>query len=392
MTDRKLFYEDPALDHLETRVIESGEGNGRPWVRLEETIFYPEGGGQPADRGTIAGVAVVDVQSRGVEVLHFLGEPVPVGPVTAVLDAARRFELRQQHTAQHLLTAVLAERHGQPTTSFHLGESYASIDVEGSVPSSETLCHFEEEVNALIREDLPVRTSWVAPEAIASLPVRTRGLPEGHTGPVRLVEIEGIDLNTCGGTHVSHLAEIQMIHLTDAEPARGGARVRFLAGQRALRELLRLRSLERDLKARIGTSSLELVRVLDGWQSERKELERKVRDLEKAKAGALAADIAAMVGPRLARFLPDAGPDLVRAVAAAVVERRPDATVVIVGEIEPGGEACFVVQAGTEGPSDVVALGDGLKETLGSRGGGKGRIYQGRGGKWPGEQVFERLS
>lgn len=390
MADRKLFYEDPALDRVETRVIEAGETEGRPFVRLEETVFYPEGGGQPPDRGTIAGTRVVDVQSRGEQVLHFLERPVVPGPVTARIDPAWRFDLRQQHTAQHLLTAVLADRHGRPTTSFHLGESYTAIEIEGQIPTLETLRELEQEVNERIRGDLPVRTRWVEPADLAALEVRTRGLPEGHSGLVRLVEIEGVDLNTCGGTHVLRLAEIQILHLLGAEPARGGARIRFLAGGRVLRNLHRLETMEEEVKARIGTGSEELARVLDGWQGDRKRLERKVRELESGLAGRLAAEIALEPGTRLVRMLAGAQPEFLRAVAAAIVGRRPEAEVVLVGEMEETREACFLVQSGPRGPEDVTLLGERLRDLLGAKGGGRGRLYQGRGGRWKGEDFLER--
>src|SRR5512134_236929 len=137
MADRKLFYDEPEIDRIDTRGVATGELDGRPFVRLDETIFFPEGGGQPADRGTIGGVAVVDVRARGEEVLHLLEAPVAAGPVACVLDAARRFDHRQQHTAQHLVTAVLQDRHGLPTTSFHLGEAYTAIEVAGAEPGPE---------------------------------------------------------------------------------------------------------------------------------------------------------------------------------------------------------------------------------------------------------------
>ncbi len=390
MPDRKLFYEDPALDRVDTRAIECGELDGRPWVRLEETVFYPEGGGQPADRGTIGGVPVVDVRARGAAVLHLLERPVAPGPVTAVLDAARRFDFRQQHTAQHALTAILADRHRRATTSFHLGETYSAIEITGNEPSLEALRSWEGELNAEVRRDPAVRTRWVDPAELERLAVRTRGLPDGHSGDVRLVEIEGLDLNTCGGTHVGRLGEVQLVHLLGAETARGGARLRYVAGGRVLRRLHEAAALDEALKARIGTAPGEFPRVLDGWQAERKRLEKSVRTLEEALAARVGAEIAAEPGPHLSRFLDGAGPEMLRAVATAVLERRPDALVALVGRAGDPPDACFLVQSGPQGPADVSAQGQRLRERLGAKGGGRGRLFQGRGGTWnEGDAILE---
>ncbi|HEX6852594.1 MAG TPA: alanyl-tRNA editing protein [Candidatus Polarisedimenticolaceae bacterium] len=389
MTDRKIFLEDPGRSEATTTIVERGTEDGRFWVRLAETIFYPEGGGQPADRGTIGGVAVVDVQARGPRVLHFLERSLDAGEVVrCLLDAERRLDHRQQHTAQHLLTAILQDRHGLPTTSFHLGERYTAIEVEGAPPSPERLRAFEDEVEAEIRRDLPVETRWVAPPELAALPVRTRGLPDGHAGPVRLVEIPGIDLNTCGGTHVLRLGEIRLVHLLDATPARGGSRIRFLAGGRVTRALRDARAVEESLKARIGTAPEAFAEVLDRWQGERKRLEKRVRLLEGELAALQAESLASRSGSWLVRAIEDAGPDRLRTLAKATLALRPDAVVVLAGRDEASGEAAFLVQSGPTGPEDVAAPGERVRALMGAKGGGRGRVVQGRGGSFPTEAAL----
>lgn len=392
MPDVKRFYDDPARDRLTTRIVDSGTLEGRPWVRLDETIFYPEGGGQPADLGRIGDARVVDVIARGDEVLHVLDRELPQGPVALALDAARRFDHCQQHTAQHLLTAVLLDRHGMPTTSFHLGADYTAIEVKGPVPSRDALRLYEREVNAHLREDRAVSARWVAPEDLPALGVRTRGLPEGHRGPVRLVAIEGLDLNTCGGTHVGRLGEIQAIEIIDAEAARGGARIRFLAGNRVFTDLDRRREVEEALKARIGTAPREFAAVIDGWEAERRALERRVRALEGEVAASAAAALASSPEGVLCAVRPGAGPEALRALASAIVALRPDAVAVLAGDGgEPPGVG-FLVQAGPEGPADVAALGGRIRDLIGAKGGGKGRTFQGKGGTLPSLGDLERAA
>ncbi len=380
MPDRKLFYEDPDLFRARVEVVETGTLDGRPWARLDATPFYPEGGGQPADRGTLSGVAVTDVRTVEGRILHFLESPIGPGEADAVLDEARRRDHRQQHTAQHLLTAILLSRHGRPTTAFHLGEAYTAVEIPGPPPSREELDRWEDEVNQEIRRARPVRTRWVDAEDLERLGVRSRGLPEGHHGAVRLVEIEGIDLNTCGGTHAAHLGELQMVRLIDADPARGGTRVRFIAGGRVLAAIRREAALARELNARIGTSSAEFPAVLDGWIAERRRLERRVKDLESALASRLADEWLRDGASRVARVVPGAGPEFLKALAGAILEQRPDAVVALAGG---EAEACYLVQSGPAGPEDVGEVGERVRERLGAKGGGRGRVRQGRGGTLP---------
>ena len=377
MPDTRRFYDAPKLDRLTTRVVQAGEHDGRAFVRLEETLFYPEGGGQPSDRGRIGDAEVTDVVSRGAEVWHFVDRDAPSGSIEIAIDAVRRFDHCQQHTAQHLLSAVLLDRHALPTTAFHLGAEYTAIEVAGAVPSREALRRFESEINVHVREARRVTTRWVDPEDLGSLPVRSRGLPEGHTGPVRLVEIEGLDLNTCGGTHVDHLGELQAIELLDADAARGGARIRFLAGNRVFADLDRRRGLEEALKARIGTAPHEFASVIDGWESERKRLDRRVRALEEEVALSHAKELASEPGPYLCAVRPAATAEVLRSLAAALHARRPDAVAVL------AGDGCFLVQSGPEGPPDVAAIGERVRALMGAKGGGRGRTFQGKGGAVP---------
>ena len=142
MSEIPAYERDPLLRRLETEVVSVGDEQGRPFVVLADTIFYPEGGGQPADCGTVGGTAVLDARKVGGDIRHFLAGPAPSGRVTASLDWARRFDHMQQHTGQHLLTAVAEQRFGWCTTAFHLGERLSDIELDA--PSARP-----EEVTAL---------------------------------------------------------------------------------------------------------------------------------------------------------------------------------------------------------------------------------------------------
>ncbi len=385
MVDQRLYLEDPARESAETEIVSSGTSEGTPYVVLRETVFYPEGGGQPADRGAINGVGVIDVQTVGDDIRHFLASPLEPGPALATIDGARRFDFRQQHSGQHLLTAVLSNRHGLATTSFHLGESYVAIEVAGPAPDPAMLAGFEAEVNREIRADRPVRTRWVKPSELDALGVRSRGLPADQRGDVRLVEIEGIDLNTCGGTHVSHLAELQAIHLIDAHPARGGTRIRFVAGQRIFRMLHADHERNARLKRMLGAGPGDFSGIIEGWVEDRKATAKRIKSLEGELAIHLGRELAAaggaeIQGPEIQGHVGSGGPAFLKAVASEVLLLRPDAVAVLTAEDPATSSICFLVQAGPDGPSDVSRIGARLRDRLEARGGGRGRVFQGTGG------------
>jgi len=232
MTTQPAYETDPYLQVTDTEICQVADDSGRPYAVLADTILYPEGGGQPADRGMINGVAVLDVQKVAGEVRHYLKVPLQPGPAKVQLDWVRRFDHMQQHTGQHLLSALAQDRFGWATTAFHLGE--AQCDVELAVPglSARQLGELEEAVAAEIRSARLVSTRCVTAEEYSTLKVRSRGLPEGHQGEIRLVEIAGVDLNTCGGTHLHSTTELEAIKLLGTESLRGGTRLFFVAGGR----------------------------------------------------------------------------------------------------------------------------------------------------------------
>lgn len=370
------YERDPRLRRLETEVVATGEDEGRPFVVLADTLLYPEGGGQPSDRGTVEGVPVVDVRKVGGTVWHILDGPPPAGHVTLELDWERRFDHMQQHTGQHLLTAVADQRFGWHTTAFHLGDRISDIELDVNDLDPEALAELEEAVAAEIRAARPVTTRRVSAEDFARLPVRTRGLPEGHTGSIRLVAIEGVDLNTCGGTHCASTAELEALKLLGTEPMRGGTRLFYAAGAR----LRRLHEAHHQRNARLrgllGASDDELVVRLSQKLDQLKEAERAVRDMEEDLAAASASVLAAHPDRVASGHWPRRGLPFLQAVARQVVHLAPDRVVLLTcGEEEDGA---FLVSAGDACPLDVRSAGAAVAGILGGRGGGSGRVFQGK--------------
>jgi Ser-tRNA(Ala) deacylase AlaX len=345
-------------------------------VVLADTVLYPEGGGQPSDAGTVAGVPVRDVRREpDGRVVHVLPEPLaPGAEVEVVVDWARRFDHMQQHTAQHLLTALAQDRFGWPTTAFHLGPERCDIDLDVAALADADLAALEEAANAEVRAARRVSHSWVTVPELARKRVRSRGLPEGFGGPVRLVSIAGLDLNTCGGTHVASTAEIQVIALLGTERVHRQTRLHWLAGDRVRRALAaagaRERALAKTLSVAPEAQPAAVERLLDEQRAARAERRRLLGELATLAGRALVAE----PGPVATWHAPDADLALLNAVAGAAQAGRPDSLFLLTGG-DAGGEGVFLL-AGP--PERVAALGPAVAEGFGGRGGGAKGRYQGR--------------
>ncbi|MCI0595911.1 MAG: alanine--tRNA ligase-related protein [candidate division Zixibacteria bacterium] len=229
-----LYYEDKWLFEFSARVAAVGEFKGKPAVELDQTAFYPEGGGQPPDKGILAGVAVLDCQKTDGKIWHILEKPLAVevgASVSGKLDVQRRFHNMQKHTGQHLLSAVFLKE-GWPTVSVHFGEEESTLDLSGQELGVEVLKRVEEKANRLVFQNIPVKIFWATEEELPALGLRKT--PEVF-GQYRIVEIEGVDRSACGGTHLDATGQIGLIKILSTEKVRDSARVYFACGWGAWR-------------------------------------------------------------------------------------------------------------------------------------------------------------
>ncbi|HEY3350549.1 MAG TPA: alanyl-tRNA editing protein [Thermoanaerobaculia bacterium] len=371
----EAYEREPYRTSLATAVIDAGVEAGRPFAVLEDTILYPEGGGQPPDRGTLNGVAVLDVQKKDGAIRHVLAAPVAPGPADLRLDWERRFDHMQQHTGQHLLSAVAQDRFRWETTAFHLGPEVSDVELAVASLSAANLAQLEEAVAAEIRAARPVVPRRVSLEEFRALPVRSRGLPEGFSGDVRLVEIAGVDLNTCGGTHLANTAEIEVVALLGTEALRGGTRLFFGAGGRARRRLKRHEDRNAALRVALGAPDDGLVDAAKAKLEQLSEAQKALRRAEDSLAEAAAEALLAANG-RVARAHFE-GRDMafVQSVARRFAEKAGARAALVTATA--GGQHVFALGAG-EGVGDVQALGREVAALLGGKGGGSGRVFQGR--------------
>jgi len=227
MTER-LYYHDCYLRAFKAKVVDSSDGGHR--VYLDRTAFYPTSGGQPFDLGTLAGVAVREVIDEEDRIGHLLEAPLGATEVTGAIDWDRRYDHMQQHTGQHLLSAVLEELFVIRTVSFHLGSEVSTIDVEAPALTAAQLERAEDRCAEIIAEARPVQITFE--DASSDLELRKAST---RTGTLRIVRIDNLDRSACGGTHVRTGAEIGMVLTGKLEKIRGITRVEFVCGKRALR-------------------------------------------------------------------------------------------------------------------------------------------------------------
>jgi alanyl-tRNA synthetase len=228
MTTR-LYYTDSYLTTFEARVVERSDDGRR--VFLDRTAFYPTSGGQPNDAGTIAGISVADVIDEDERIAHVLVEPLPIATaaVAGVVDWRRRFDFMQQHSGQHLLSAVLAELPGHNTVSVHFGAQSSSLDLDVETITHDKVVAVERRANEVVVENRPVTVSFE--DAVAAGGLRKASAREGA---LRIVTIDSLDRSACGGTHVRTTGEIGPILIRKVERMKKQVRLEFLCGFRAI--------------------------------------------------------------------------------------------------------------------------------------------------------------
>ena len=205
METEKLFYQDAYLCETTAKVLECRQGKHGYEIVLDKTCFYPEGGGQPGDRGTINGIPVTDTHEKDGLVLHYTKEPIEVGTeVTAVIDWNRRFDLTQQHSGEHMVSGVIHRIYGYDNVGFHMGADMVTIDFSGEL-TEQQLREVEQEVNERIWLDSPVKCWYPTSEELKEIPYRSK---KELAGRVRIVEFPDADICACCGTHVAHTGEI----------------------------------------------------------------------------------------------------------------------------------------------------------------------------------------
>ena len=360
---RKLFYEDCNMTTFLATVTGCTPCEKGYLVTLDATAFYPEGGGQACDVGTLGGVNVLDVQEKEENILHLCDGALEVGQmVEGKIDWLRRFDFMQQHTGEHIISGLIHEKFGYHNTGFHMGNDVMEVDFDGPI-SAEDLAEIEYKANQAIWQDLSIKC-WVPdPEELKTVFYRTkRELP----WPVRIVQIPGYDSCACCGIHVATTGQVGLIKILSCVGLRGGVRLGMVCGQRAYRHMVKIfeenRLVSQTFSAHMEATGEAAIRVNEALNAEK----ARITQLQNRIFEGIAREYA---GKRnVLHFEPDLEPVQVRILADKIADHCGGACAVFGGS----GSYCMATREG-----DLRQLNKQMNATLDGRGGGKPNFQQG---------------
>ena len=367
MTTEKLYEQDPYLRAFTARVLDCSPAGDRWAVVLDRTAFYPEGGGQPWDTGTLGDAKVLEVHSREGEIVHTCDRPLEAGSaVTGEIDWDRRFDLMQQHSGEHIVSGLAHTLWGCENVGFHMGAEVVTIDL--SLPlDQEQLARLEAEANRYIYLDVPVEITYPSPEELEHIQYRSK---KELTGQVRIVAFPGADCCACCGTHVRSAGQVGLVKLLSAQKFREGVRIELVCGGRALRYLSRALEQNAQVSHLLSAKVFETGAAVERLLAENETLKSRLASLEESRFAALAREYAGAGDVLL--FEDGLSSDSLRRLCDAVLHAC-------------GGRcACF---SGNDGSGYKYAVGQAggnlrnfvkeLNQALSGRGGGKPDFVQG---------------
>ncbi|MCD8147310.1 MAG: alanyl-tRNA editing protein [Clostridiales bacterium] len=364
----RIYDTDAYCKAFSATVLDCQPEKKNTWaVRLDQTAFYPEGGGQPGDQGVLGEAAVLDTRERHGDVVHIVDRPLPVGEtVTGELNWRRRFDLMQNHSGEHIVSGVIHRKYGYNNVGFHMGHDTVTVDLDGEFPAQE-LAQFELEANQAVWADLPVDITVYDHEAAKGVEYRSKkDLP----GDVRVVTFPGADSCACCGTHVAHSGEIGLIKLISVQKFKGGVRLEMLCGRRALEYINGIGEQNHAISVELSAKPMKTAAAVHKLKEEHGQAVYRLNQME-AEDFARRARILAGAGD-VTLFEPPMGADSVRKLAVAVMERCGGRAAVFSGADGQGYKYAIGLEDG-----DLRALTKELNRTLNGRGGGKPFFVQG---------------
>ena len=381
LTAQRLYYEDSYLTKFQAVVMEQSARAGHWHVRLDRTAFYPTSGGQPHDTGTLGGARVLDVYVQDGDVWHVLASELKAGAnVTGKIDWLRRFDHMQQHCGQHVLSACFEQLLDADTVGFHLGEETSTVDVAIATLDESAAEVIERRANEVIWENRVVRARFVDPDELATIPLRH---PPKVERDIRIVTLDEFDDNACGGTHPARTGELGQLKIQRWERLRGGVRIQFVCGLRALTAHSRLTGVTTRLAERLLTSGADLEEAVDRLRANATVAHRLEGELRQRIAELLGAHYAgtAELGERGVRYV-CAQTDIVdpgdlKSIANAVAARlgEPPYAIALVGTVN-GRVHVYATCAGDTSVDAATVVKDALA-VEGGKGGGTVTAAQG---------------
>jgi len=376
MSTMRAYYDDPYGREWTARILRRVPGHGRVGLALDRTYFYPGGGGQPPDAGTIGGQPLLEITEAD-DLVHWVAEDPDADTVSCVLDWQRRLDHMQQHTGQHILSAAFERALDADTVSFHLGEDTVSIDIARIGLTDEDLRRVEQIANDVVMRDIPVGVHYFEPGQPIPLPLRK---PPAVEGTVRIVAVEGVDYSPCGGTHCARTGEVGPIKIVRAERRGQETRIYFRCGGRALADYRRKHAIVSSLAAHFTVADAELpdavMRLEDEARSLRKALEHAQARLFELEAAHLLESAERIGEVRVvARVFDDRNGEAVKRLALHLAAQGQ-----CVALLAARGDRVQVAFARSDDVGyDMATLLRQVAPMFGGRGGGQPQIAQGGG-------------
>lgn len=379
----RLYYNDSHLTEFEARVIElTGRVSGWTGVKLDRTAFYPTGGGQPSDTGTLNDARVVECIDEGDEgVIHLVhGAHLEIGQtVKGVVDWERRFDHLQQHTGQHILSQAFVKLFNADTQGFRMMQNISEIDVALDEPSDSKIERASELANKIIWGNHTIHICNITDDEAASLPLRKESSRQGE---LRLIEIEGFDLTPCGGTHAKQTGEVGIIVVRSWSRAKGMTRIEFAAGKRALHDYNKANQIAHEVALQFSVGLDETVSSVSRLFEENKQLQRRLRSLEEIASKVEAEELKAQAkthanGTQIfSRIFEDKDAESLKRIAQALIA-APKTVVILGSKDKETARLVFARSADADGDMNLL-----MKEAcnaLDGRGGGRDDLAQGGG-------------
>ena len=367
METEKLYYADPFLKEFTATVLDCQAGKNGYTVTLDRTAFYPEGGGQPADHGTLDGAAVTDVHEKNGVILHNVDRAVEIGKTVAgAIDWGRRFDHMQQHSGEHICSGLICGRYGCDNVGFHMGTDIVTIDFNADIPWEELL-EIEGQANRYIQEDHPIDIQFHRGAELDAIDYRSKKPLEGD---VRIVAFPGADCCACCGTHVLRSGQVGLVKFLSVQKFREGVRIELLCGQRALDYLSRTWEQAKTIGQHLSVKPVDAAAAVERLEDELSALKMRCAGLEEAVFAGIAAEQAGKGNVLL--FQPPMKPDSVRKLADAVSKTCGGLAAVFAGE---GSHYAYAL--GRADGQDISAAVKALNGALHGRGGGRNGFAQG---------------
>ncbi|KON85739.1 alanyl-tRNA synthetase [Sporosarcina globispora] len=378
---KKLYYEDPYMNSFETELeYQTADDIGKVYAVLKETAFYPTGGGQPHDEGTLNGIKVVDVEEVEGEIRHYLVRELDssISKVSGEIDWNRRFDLMQQHAGQHILSAAFEELCGYKTVSFHLGKETLTIDLEISDLSEPHAEEAERLANSIILENRPIEARWVSAEEASQFPLRKQ---LSVSEDIRLVIIPEFDYNGCGGTHPTSTGQVGGIKILDWERQKKKIRVQFVCGSRILTQLQAKHEITKKLCQSLNAPELDLPTAATRLIENGKDLEKQ---LESAKEALLAYEAKEMFTAGneecISKVFEGRSIQELQKLARLTTSQSENTVVILINETND--KLQFVCARGENSEADMKGLAGELLQKINGKGGGNPQFAQGGGDKF----------